>query len=127
MKQFLLFLLTVALIHCVKDDVESAGTDMCTVQHVDLLDKIVRTGVVEPSIKVELMSEASGRIKKIFVKEGQAIRKGDPILSIDPDRLKFHRDRLSLEARKAAIELEKKKEGLPSCRKTAGFGSSLRR
>ncbi|MFP4163889.1 MAG: efflux RND transporter periplasmic adaptor subunit [Chitinispirillaceae bacterium] len=77
-----------------------------TVGRTDLKDVISQTGVVEPVIKVELKSEASGKIEKILVKEGQKISKGDTILIIDPSRLRTQRQKLRLNLKKAKIDKE---------------------
>lgn len=58
-----------------------------TIKKVNLRDQISQSGEVKPLIRVELKSEASGKIEKIYVKEGQRISRGDTILTIDPSRL----------------------------------------
>ncbi len=74
-----------------------------TVKKVDLKDIVSQTGVITPLIKIELKSEASGKIEKIFIKEGQKISKGDTILIIDPYRLNTQKERLELSIKKAEI------------------------
>ncbi|MFP4014747.1 MAG: efflux RND transporter periplasmic adaptor subunit [Chitinispirillaceae bacterium] len=75
-----------------------------TVSRTDLRDVISQTGVVQPVVNVELKSEASGKIERIAVKEGQKVSKGDTILVIDPSRLQTQRQKLQLSLRRARID-----------------------
>lgn len=77
-----------------------------TIGRTDLRDVISQTGVVQPVVNVELKSEASGKIEKIHVKEGQKVSKGDTILVIDPSRLRTQRQKLYLNLKKAKIDKE---------------------
>jgi HlyD family secretion protein len=86
-----------------KKDVTASLSEQVAVKKVDLRDVISQTGTISPTIKVELKSEASGKIEKIFVKEGQKVRKNDTILIIDPDRLNTQKEKLELSIRKAEI------------------------
>ncbi len=94
-------------ISCGSKDKESAVfEERHTVGRADLRDVISQTGVVQPVIKVELKSEASGKIEKILVKEGQKVTRGDTILIIDPSRLKTQRQKLEIGLRRAKIDKE---------------------
>jgi HlyD family secretion protein len=73
------------------------------VKKSDLKDVISQTGTIAPVVKIELKSEASGKIEKIFVKEGQKVAKRDTILIIDPYRLNTQKEKLELSIRKAEI------------------------
>jgi HlyD family secretion protein len=74
-----------------------------TVKKANLKDVISQTGTIAPVVKIELKSEASGKIEKIFVKEGQKVSKRDTILIIDPYRLNTQKEKLELSIRKAEI------------------------
>jgi HlyD family secretion protein len=74
-----------------------------TVKRVDLLDVMSQTGEVRPVIKIDLKSEASGKIEKIYVREGQRVARGQKILDIDPSRLNIAKNRLDLAVKRAAI------------------------
>lgn len=77
-----------------------------TVDYVDLKDVVSQTGTITPTLKVEIKSEASGKIEKIYVKEGQKVSKGDTLLRIDPSRLITQKEKLQLSIRKAEIDFK---------------------
>ena len=45
---------------------------------------IVRTGTVESSIVVPINSEYTGRVSEMLVKEGQAVKAGQPLFKLEP-------------------------------------------
>lgn len=53
------------------------------VHPVDLDNRIFTSGTVLPDESVELSSEASGKITAIYFKEGERVRKGDLLLTIN--------------------------------------------
>ena len=89
---------------CQAGDESSTRANTHRIEIVDLKDVITQTGEVGPVVKVDIQSEASGRIEKIYVKEGQKVSKGQRILDIDPMRLLYQRDRLELAVKRALIE-----------------------
>lgn len=96
-----------ALVGCGKKDVKSAHTlRRHTAAAGQLRDVIAQSGEVVPVVKVELKCEASGKIEKLFVKEGQLVKKGDKILIIDPLRLQTRKKTVELAVREAAIRQE---------------------
>src|SRR4029077_5483728 len=60
-----------------KEDVRSVR-----VQRGDLTVKVAETGSIEPMTAVEIKSEQSGEIKKLYVKEGDRVKAGQPIAVI---------------------------------------------
>jgi multidrug efflux pump subunit AcrA (membrane-fusion protein) len=74
-----------------------------------LKDVVSQTGEVNSVTKVDIKSEASGKIEKVYVKEGQSIKRGDTILCIDPYRLNTQKQKLELSVREAMIEFKKSK------------------
>ena len=100
----LVLLITVIFTDCNKKQQNSIYAESFTIKPVDLLDIITQTGEVRPYVKVDLKSEASGRIKKVYVKEGQRAEKGQKIVDIDPTRLLNQKERLDLTLKKAQIE-----------------------
>jgi HlyD family secretion protein len=83
-----------------------------TVKKVDLKDIVSQTGEVNSINKVDIKSEASGKIEKVYVKEGQSINKGDTILYIDPYRLNTQKQKLELSVHEAKIEYVKSQRDL---------------
>jgi len=92
------------LMGCEKNKGASVRVIRHPIEIVDLKDVITQTGEVGPVVKVDIQSEASGRIEKIYVKEGQRVAEGQRILNIDPMRLRYQRDRLELAVKRALIE-----------------------
>ncbi len=50
----------------------------------DITIKVTETGTLEPVSQVDVKSRVAGRLQRIFVREGQLIRAGDPIAIVDP-------------------------------------------
>jgi HlyD family secretion protein len=49
----------------------------------------VSSGVIKPLKRTKIMPETTGRIEKIYVKEGDSVKKGDLLLKIDDRELKL--------------------------------------
>jgi len=94
-----------------------------TVKKVDLRDIMLQTGEVQPVVKVELKSEASGRIQRIYVKEGQKVNKRDTILTIDPQRLRYRKERIDLGIQKAQLDRDKARRELENAQRLAATGA----
>lgn len=64
------------------------------------------SGVIEAT-QVNIAPELAGRVKDVFVAEGQTVRKGDPLLSLDDSLLSAQRAVASaqLDSAKAALEV----------------------
>jgi HlyD family secretion protein len=66
---------------------------MEAVQKRDLVASVTASGQVRPQTKVDVAADVSGRIDKLAVKEGQAVKKGDFLLQIDPTQAQANVDR----------------------------------
>src|SRR5437868_13569570 len=55
-----------------------------TVQRGAVEIKVVETGTIEPLRKVEVKSKVGGRVLRLFVDEGAAVRQGRILATIDP-------------------------------------------
>ncbi len=95
------------LVACGKKGAEAWKPKPAKLERVDLLDVITQTGEVYPTVKIELRSEASGRVEKLYVNEGQMVNAGDTILFIDASRLQFRKQTLLLDLKKAQIQAQK--------------------
>jgi HlyD family secretion protein len=93
------------------------------VKKVDLRDVMSQSGEVQPVVKVDLKTEASGRIERIRVKAGQLVQKGDTILTIDPQRLRVRLERLDLAIEAARIQLRQAQDELSRAETLALTGS----
>lgn len=75
------------------------------VKRADLRDVISQIGEVQPIINIEVKSEASGRIKRIPVIEGQWVTKKDTLIVIDPTRLQTQRDKMDIGLKKSILQM----------------------
>lgn len=116
-------LLVFVCMGCGKKRQADTPVEQFEVRTVDLRDAIVQTGEVKPVVKVDLQSEASGRIEKVYVREGQWVAKGDMIITIDPSRLRFSKDRLDLAVKKAAIQRDLAKRDFDDSKKLVETGT----
>lgn len=53
----------------------------------ELRSTVTSSGEVRPIQFMNLTSEVQGRIEEIYVKEGQMVNKGDPLVRLDPNQL----------------------------------------
>ncbi len=93
-----------------------------TIRRVDLKDLISNTGALEAIVKIDLKSEASGRVDTLYVDEGARVRKGQKILRIDPERLLTQREKLNLKVEKAKLQFEMARRNYDNATQLAGFG-----
>jgi membrane fusion protein, macrolide-specific efflux system len=66
------------------------------VKRGDLPIEVIETGKVQPREKVEVKSKVAGQVDRVFVEEGAQVKKGQPLLRIDPTD--FRRDVARTEA-----------------------------
>jgi HlyD family secretion protein len=58
----------------------------------ELRSTVTSSGEVRPIQFMNLTSEVQGRIEEIYVKEGDHVTKGQPLVRLDPNQLKFSND-----------------------------------
>ncbi|MGI6706212.1 MAG: efflux RND transporter periplasmic adaptor subunit [Clostridia bacterium] len=73
------------------------------VQHRDITTMIETSGIVEPSRLMNITAETGGKVSRVYVKEGQQVKKGESLVSLDPGVLKRQ-----LEQAELSLEIEKK-------------------
>ena len=64
---------------------EGKEVETAVVKEVTLTQTVSATGKVQPEVEVKISSEVSGEIIELPIKEGQAIKKGDLLVRINPD------------------------------------------
>lgn len=64
---------------------EGKEVETAIVKEITLTETVSATGKVQPEVEVKISSEVSGEIIELPVKEGQAIKKGDLLVRINPD------------------------------------------
>ncbi|AWH83958.1 efflux RND transporter periplasmic adaptor subunit [Flavobacterium album] len=64
---------------------EGKEVETAVVKQITLTETVSATGKVQPEVEVKISSEVSGEIIELPIKEGQAIKKGDLLVRINPD------------------------------------------
>jgi HlyD family secretion protein len=79
---------------------------LAKVEKGDLAKSVVATGKVEPIIKVEVKSKASGIVKKLFVDAGDRVKKGQLLAQLDKDEIQaqVEQSRAALQAADASLK-----------------------
>lgn len=65
----------------------------------ELQDYILVSGSTVPAEEVMVSSEVPGKVKKILFKEGEWVKVGTPLVSLDDDELQAQRNRLVVQAK----------------------------
>ncbi len=80
---------------------------VATVERRDIDFTIEVSGDVTPHFQLDVRPEVGGKIKKIFVLPGQAVKKGDPLLEIDDTDLLTQRKGALTDIEGAQLALDK--------------------
>jgi multidrug efflux pump subunit AcrA (membrane-fusion protein) len=75
-------------------------------------------GTFEPSETVEVTSKYAGVIEKIFVEEGELVKKGQILVKIDTTLLKLEREKQKYQIEMLTAQLHLQKEKLKKARKS---------
>ena len=59
--------------------------EVINISLIDIVETVAATGKIQPEVEIKLSSEVSGEIIKLPIKEGQQVKKGDLLVSINPD------------------------------------------
>ncbi|MBV9609815.1 MAG: efflux RND transporter periplasmic adaptor subunit [Acidobacteria bacterium] len=75
------------------------------VERGDLAKSVVATGKIEPIVKVEVKSKASGIVQKLYVDSGEKVKEGQLLAELDKDQLRaaVREDEAALAAAEAAV------------------------
>lgn len=65
------------------------------VQKRTIYEIITADGKIQPEAEVKISADVSGEIVEIYIKEGEAVKKGQILLKIKPDLYKSARDRVA--------------------------------
>jgi HlyD family secretion protein len=79
---------------------------LANVTRGDLARSVVATGKIEPLVKVEVKSKASGIVEKILSDYGEHVRSGQVLVELDKEQLRARmaEARANLQAAQAAVE-----------------------
>ncbi|MBD3243806.1 MAG: efflux RND transporter periplasmic adaptor subunit [Chitinivibrionales bacterium] len=106
---------------------EGPSGETFVVKRLGLRDVVSQTGEVTPVVKVDIKSEASGRIERVYVKEGQRVEEGDKLVTIDPERLLTRKKKLDLSVEEARIRRDIAKRNYERSRELSETGTVSRR
>ena len=60
-----------------------------------IIETVSANGKIQPEIEVKISADVSGEIVELFVKEGQQVKKGEHLLTINPDLIRAAADRVA--------------------------------
>jgi HlyD family secretion protein len=82
---------------------------LATVEKGDIARSVVATGKIQPLVKVEIKSKASGIVKKLYVDYGEHVKTGQLLCELDKEQLQaqVRESRATLQATQAAQESAK--------------------
>lgn len=98
-------LVAVGLSSCGKKGADEPKGRMVAAGPVTLRDAVRLSGTVQPVVQVELKAEVSGRILRLPVLEGAAVKRGDLLVQIDPEPFQLKVDRAQLVVDRARLAL----------------------
>ncbi|MBN8733573.1 MAG: efflux RND transporter periplasmic adaptor subunit [Acidobacteria bacterium] len=90
-----------------KPDYSIDPSKLSKVETGDIARSVVATGKIEPRVKVEVKSKASGIVEKLLVDYGQYVKQGDILAELDKEELRarMREARASLAAAQAAEQM----------------------
>ena len=90
------------------------------------LGQIVKSsGEIDPRVKVNISSHLIGKIEKMFVEEGDPIRKGQPFLELEKYAFIAERDRWETQVRRSRTEVRQAEVSLADTRLKLGRAKKL--
>ena len=113
-------LLLIALIATACTEPEQQAEEDALVKSVNVETEIVKpqtfkrflrlVGTVESANDVMISAEVNGRVEQYFVAKGSTVKKGEPILKIDDDKLLQEKARLEAQTEQAREQYERLKQ-----------------
>ena len=82
-----ILLLVIGVIAATRGGTKIDPSKLAKVEKGDLAKSVVATGKVEPITKVDIKSKASGIIKKLYVEEGDRVKKDQVLAELDRDEI----------------------------------------
>ncbi|HEX2223169.1 MAG TPA: efflux RND transporter periplasmic adaptor subunit, partial [Thermoanaerobaculia bacterium] len=74
------------------------------------------SGAIDPRVKVNISAHVIGKIEKLYVDEGDAIRKGQPFLTLEREAFLAERDRWAAQLRRARTDVRQAEVALADAR-----------
>ena len=66
-------------------DSDDQGDEGVAVERGTIIDKALAVGTIEPDVEIEVKSQISGVVRRLFAEEGDFVRAGDPLIEIRPN------------------------------------------
>ncbi|MBB1330687.1 efflux RND transporter periplasmic adaptor subunit [Pseudoalteromonas sp. SR43-7] len=96
----------------ISDDEKQAEVNIAQVELGDIADSIMASGNLVFNTQVQLRSEVTGRVDKIFVQEGQGVKQGDMLMRLDTTAFESEVTRSKAILRATEIEIKHNKTRL---------------
>ena len=90
----------------ISDDEKQAEVNIAQVELGDIADSIMASGNLVFNTQVQLRSEVTGRVDKIFVQEGQGVKQGDMLMRLDTTAFESEVTRSKAILRATEIEIK---------------------
>lgn len=97
---------TLAFLSGCNKDSQAAPTRSVVAGPASLRDVARLTGTVKPSDSVVVKSEVSGQIKRLLIKAGDFVKKGQLLIELDREQLELKRDQLQIAVETARLALK---------------------
>lgn len=104
---FILIIAAIATIYLTTIKTEKNKQATVKVKKIDIIDKALAIGAVEPVNEIAVKSKISGVVGKLFVQVGDFTRAGEPILEVRPDPTPLELAEAKRSVEMATIELSK--------------------
>lgn len=76
------------------------------VKRMNIIDKALAVGSIEPMNEIEVKAKVSGVVGKLFVEVGSFVKAGDPLVEVKPDPTPMELAQAKRDVEMASIELE---------------------
>jgi len=97
---------TLAFLSGCNKDSQATPTRSVVAGPASLRDVARLTGTVKPSDSVVVKSEVSGQIKRLLIKAGDFVKKGQLLIELDREQLELKRDQLQIAVETARLTLK---------------------
>jgi len=90
-----------------------------TVTRGEVRAVVTATGEIQPKTKVDISAQVIGRIEKLFVREGDLVRRGDPLVALDRAQYSSQLERSRAALAGAQAEVSRAEASLANARSRA--------
>jgi HlyD family secretion protein len=96
------------------------------VKRRDVQSVVSAPGEIDPRVKVNISAHVIGKIERLYIVEGQNVRKGDRLVDLEKDAFVAQRDRLASEVANRRIEVTRARVALTNAQSQWNRAQSLR-